>query len=83
MTYYADRLCISPKHLSNIIRKKTGRRALELINDHAIEQIRLDLKLSDTAINQLASKYKFSNFSFFCQFVKTHLGMTPQEYRAR
>ena len=83
VTYYADRLCISPKHLSNIIRKKTGRRALELINDHAIEQIRLDLKLSDIAINQLASKYKFSNFSFFCQFVKTHLGMTPQEYRAR
>ena len=83
VAYYADRLCISPKHLSNIIRKKTGRRALELINDHAIEQIRLDLKLSDIAINQLASKYNFSNFSFFCQYVKTHLGMTPQEYRAR
>lgn len=83
VSYYADKLCITSKHLSNIIRKKTGRRALEVINEHAIEQIKLDLKLSDVPISQLASKYCFNNFSFFCQFVKAHLGMTPQEYRAR
>lgn len=83
VAYYADKLCVSPKHLSNIIRKKTGQRALEVINEQAIWHIKLDLKLSDAAINQLANKYNFTNFSFFCQFVKTHLGMTPQEYRAK
>lgn len=83
VTHYADLLCISPKHLSNIIRRKTGRKALDVINEHAVEQIKLDLKLSDTAISQLADKYNFTNFSFFCQFVKSHLGMTPQEYRAK
>lgn len=82
ITHYADLLCITPKHLSAIIRRKTGRKALTVINEHAIELIKLDLKLTDIPIGQLAGKYNFTNFSFFCQFVKTHLGKTPQEYRA-
>ena len=82
VAHYADSLCITPKHLSAIIRRKTGKKALAVINEHAIELIKLDLKLTDTPIGQLAGKYNFTNFSFFCQFVKTHLGKTPQEYRA-
>lgn len=39
------------------------------------------LKLTDIPIGQLAIKYNFGNFSFLCQFVKAHLGLTPQEYR--
>lgn len=81
VAYYADLLCVSPKHLSRVIRQKTGTPALTLINKHAIQQIKLDLKLTDLPINELATKYNFSNFSFFCQFVKSNLGMTPQEYR--
>lgn len=83
VSYFADMLCVSPKHLSKIIKEKTGRKAIDVITDHAIEQIKLDLKLTDASISQLADKYNFTNFSFFCQFVKKHLGKTPQEVRAR
>lgn len=81
VTYYADKLCITPKHLSKVIKAKTHSRALEIITKHTVDLIKLDLKLSDTPIRQLADKYGFDNFSFFCQYVKTHLGMTPKEYR--
>ncbi len=81
VSYFADALCISPKHLSKIIKEKTGKKAISVITDHAIEQIKLDLKLSDAPISHLADKYGFSNFSFFCQFVKKHLGKQPMEYR--
>lgn len=39
------------------------------------------MKLTDIPIGQLAIKYNFGKFSFFYQFVKAHLGLTPQEYR--
>ena len=81
VSYYADRLCITPKHLSKVVREKTQTRALEIINRHAIGLIKLDLKLTDIPIRQLANKYGFDNFSFFCQYVKSHLGLTPKEYR--
>ena len=81
--FYADLLCISPKHLSKVIKETSGNRTLDVINKHAMQQIKLDLKLTDIPIQQIAIKYNFSNFSFFCQYVKQHLGMTPQEYRGK
>ena len=83
VAFYADHLYISPKHLSKVIKEKSGNRALDVINKHAMQQIKLDIKLTDTPIQQIAIKYNFSNFSFFCQYVKQHLGMTPQEYREK
>ncbi len=83
VAFYADRLYISPKHLSKVIKEKSGNRTLDVINKHAMQQIKLDIKLTDTPIQQIAIKYNFSNFSFFCQYVKQHLGMTPQEYREK
>lgn len=79
--YYASQLCITPKHLSKVVKAKTATCALDIINRHAINLIKLDLMLTDIPIKQLADKYQFTNFSFFCQYVKQHLGMTPQKYR--
>ena len=79
--YYADKLCVTSEHLSKTIKRNTNTGALRYINRHAIHQIKLDLKLTDSPINQLADKYQFNSLSFFCHFVKTHLGVTPQEYR--
>ena len=77
IAYYADKICVTPKHLSKVIRQKTGVRPLAYIHRHAIQQIKLDLKLTDIPIAQLADKYAFGNASFFSQYVKAHLGMTP------
>ena len=81
VAYYAEKLFITPKHLSKVIKKKTSNRALDVINNHALQLIKLDLKLTDIPISQLANKYNFNSFSFFCQFVRSHLDMTPQKYR--
>lgn len=83
VAFYAEKLCVSPKHLSRVIKEITGKKALTVIVSFAIQQIKIDLKLTDLPINVLATKYNFGNFPFFCQFVKKHLGMKPQEYRER
>lgn len=81
LEYYANLFCYSPKYLSRIIKQISGKNALSLIHENAIEHIILELKYSNKSIKEIAIGFDFSNTSFFAQYVKKHLGMTPTEYR--
>ena len=81
VTYYADKLCYSPKHLSTVIKHTSGRSPLSIINAHAIQKIKLQLERSDKTMKELTDEFNFANPSFFGKFVKQHLGMSPQQYR--
>lgn len=39
------------------------------------------MKFSSKSIKEIAADFEFSNVSFFAQYVKKHLGVTPSEYR--
>ncbi|MDO4164995.1 MAG: helix-turn-helix domain-containing protein [Bacteroides sp.] len=81
VSYYADRLCYSPKYLSSVIRQVSGRTALDWINEAAVEQIKHRLKFSNKSIKEVAEDMNFSNQSFFGKYVKAHLGVSPARYR--
>lgn len=81
VAYYADLLCYSPKHFSTVIKKISGRTPLSIINEHAMEQIKYQLKHSDMSIKEVADRFNFTNPSFFGKFVKAHTGMSPLQYR--
>ena len=81
VSYYADKLCYSPKHLSTVIKQTSGRSPLSIINAHAIQQIKQQLERSDKTMKELTDEFNFANPSFFGKFVKQHLGMSPQQYR--
>lgn len=81
VAHYADKLCYSPKHLSTIVKQVCGRSPLKIINEHAIDQIKFELKHSDKSMKELADYFNFANPSFFGKFVKQHLGVSPQQYR--
>ena len=81
VSYYADRLCYSAKYLSSIVKSITGESPLQIINKHAIQQIKYRLKHSSLSIKEIADSFDFVNPSFFGKFVKTHTGMSPQQYR--
>lgn len=81
LEYYANQFCYSPKYLSRIIKRVSGKNALTLIHDNAIEHIIQELKFSSKSIKEIAADFEFSNVSFFAQYVKKHLGVTPSEYR--
>ena len=46
-----------------------------------LSHIILALRLSSKSIKEIAADFEFSNVSFFSQYVKKHLGVTPSEYR--
>ena len=78
---YANELCISPKHLTAIVKKCSGKTANQWIQERMLEEIRFYLKQTDLSIKQVSDKLDFPNPSFFGKYVKEHLGMTPGELR--
>ena len=78
---YANDLCISPKYLTVICKKNSGKTANEWITEHVLEDIRYYLKHTDLSIKQICDELGFPNPSFFGKYVKDHFGMTPLEFR--
>ena len=81
VSYYADRLCYSPKYLSATVKLTTGKSPLQIINAHAVKQIKYKIKHSEMSMKELADYFEFTNPSFFGKFVKMHIGMSPMQYR--
>lgn len=82
VSYYADKLCITPKYLSAICKKQTGNTASDIINKVTVRYISQMLHSSDKSIKEIASDTGFDNLSFFGKYVKRELGMSPREYRS-
>lgn len=80
---YADQLCISPKYLTSICKKHSGKTANEWIRQQVLEDIRYYLKQTDLSIKQICDQLGFPNPSFFGKYVKTHFNMTPIQFRMK
>ena len=79
--FYANKLCITPKYLSKLVKEHTGRSAGEWIENHVILEARALLQSSDKTIQQIAVLLNFPNQSFFGKYFKRATGMSPKQYR--
>lgn len=79
--FYADKLCITPKYLSKLVKEHTGRSASDWIESHVILEARAMLQSSDMTIQQIAASLNFSNQSFFGKYFKRATGISPKQYR--
>lgn len=80
--FYADKLCITPKYLSKLVKEHTGRSASDWIESHVILEARAMLQSSDMTIQQIATSLNFSNQSFFGKYFKRATGISPKQYRS-
>lgn len=81
LEFYADKMCLTPKYLSTVIKERTGRTAFVWINEVLIASTKYMLKTTDMTILQLSEELNFPNPSFFGRFFKKHTGFTPVQYR--
>ena len=81
MAFYADKLCLTPKYLSKLVKQASGRSAPDWIDAFVILEAKNMLKYSDVPIKEIVYKLHFPNQSVFYKFFKTHTGLTPSEYR--
>lgn len=81
VSFYADKLCISSKYLSAVIKDVRGKSVLALINEAVILDAKAHLKNSNLTILQISDTLNFANPSSFAKYFKKHTSMTPKEYR--
>lgn len=79
--FYADKLCLTPKYLSKLIKTASGRSAPEWIDAYVILEAKNLLKYSDITIKEIVYRLNFPNQSVFYKFFKARTGMTPSDYR--
>lgn len=79
--FYADKLSLTPKYLSKLIKNESGRSAPEWIDAYVILEAKNLLKHSTIPIKEIVYKLNFPNQSVFYKFFKMRTGMTPSEYR--
>ncbi len=81
--WYANQLCITPKHLSETVKQVSRRTPNEWINDYVSMEMRLMLKNTSKSVKEIAHELHFSNQSFFGKYFKEHVGMSPLAYRKK
>ena len=82
VNYYAEKLNISSKYLTNIVNQVTGHTPKTIIDQYVILQLKLHLKRSTQSIKEMAWEFHFADVSFFCRYFKKHTGLTPQQIRS-
>ena len=76
-----DKLCVTPKYLSEVCKKVSGFSANSWINRYAsIELVHL-LKDKSLSLTDIAYMFDFSSQSHFSRFVQNNLGQKPSAFR--
>lgn len=78
--FYANKLFISPKYLSLIVKEATGRSAAEWIDEYVILEAKNMLRFSGKNIQQVAYELNFTSQSSFGKYFKHLTGMSPSEF---
>ncbi len=82
--FYADKLCITPKYLSSIIKKVTGKSANDWINGYVIRESKAILRTNKhMTMQELSYHMGFPDQATFSKFFKKHTGYSPTEYRIK
>lgn len=81
--FYASKLYITPKYLSEICKKTSGKNASEWIQNYTTTRLILLLRNENLTFTEIADSMNFSSQSFFSRYVKKVLGLSPSEYRSR
>lgn len=79
--FYAERLYLTPRYLSTLIRQTSGRTVMDWVNEAVVQEAKLLLRHSDKLVYQIADELNFPNASFFCKYFRRLTGKTPHEYR--
>jgi len=81
VSYIADKLAISPRYLSDLLKQESGKTAIELIHIFLISEAKNLLKIGEKGVTEIAYQLGFENASYFTRLFKKQTGMKPMDFR--
>ena len=83
VAFYAEKMNLTPKYLTTVIREVSGKTASECIDDIVVQEACHRLSSGGHSIQQIAYSLNFPNQSFFGVFFKNKTGISPSSYRLK
>lgn len=81
--YYADKLCVTSKYLSEVCKKVSGLPAAFWITRYTSLDISRLLRNRSLSFTDISDMFGFSSASHFTRYVQTNLGAKPSDFRER
>ena len=81
VSYYAERLHVSPKYLSATVKRVTGHSVSSFIDRHTVPILKKYLDDERLSLTQIADRMNFTSLSYFSRYCTKHLGQSPSDYR--
>lgn len=79
--YYANKLCITSKHLSQVVKEVSGKTALEIIEEYVLTECKALLLSTTMTIQEISDELNFPSQSVFGKYFKRLTGLSPKAYR--
>jgi len=80
---YAAELRISVTHLNRICQSIAGKSALKIIHDRILSEAKVNLAYTFQSVSEVAYRLGFDDISYFSRFFKSHVGISPREFKSR
>lgn len=81
VSYYADKLFVTPKYLSEVSKGVSGMTANYWITRFTVIHIRRLLQEKKLTFTEIADMFGFPSLAYFSRFVLKNLGAPPSKFR--
>lgn len=83
VSFYADRMCISPRYLYEVtVECQGGRTPKQLIDEQRLAEVKVLLSDPHLSVTEIAEQLGFADQSYLTRFFRRHTGMSPKAFRA-
>jgi AraC-like DNA-binding protein/mannose-6-phosphate isomerase-like protein (cupin superfamily) len=79
---YAEKLAITPNHLTQTVNQLTGKTSSQIIKSKQVLEIKRLLVHTNLSVTEIATRLNFPDQSYFTKFFKRETGVSPLQYRA-
>jgi len=81
VSFYAEQIHMTPRQLSDIVKRCTGKTAKALILERVILEAKRHLQHSNASIKEIAYALGFKDSSYFSKVFKQAAGVSPNQYQ--
>ena len=79
--FYADKLFVTAKHLSEVVKKVSGHSANYWITHFTVADLQRTLRTTKMPMGEISDLFNFSSVAYFTRYMQIHLGVNPSQLR--